>query len=78
MGGSWIRPRYRVRLRVFSPGNAGHEGGRHRRQDLLVSGSGNVAQYTVAKLYAGRQPVTLSDSYGCVYDEEEYHQEKMQ
>src|SRR5881398_822257 len=36
----------------------------------LVSGSGNVAQYTVEKLLQlGARPVTLSDSNGYVYDE---------
>jgi glutamate dehydrogenase (NADP+) len=36
----------------------------------LVSGSGNVAQYTVEKLIQlGAKPVTLSDSNGCIYDE---------
>jgi glutamate dehydrogenase (NADP+) len=36
----------------------------------LVSGSGNVAQYTVEKLLdLGAKPVTLSDSSGYVYDE---------
>jgi glutamate dehydrogenase (NADP+) len=36
----------------------------------LVSGSGNVAQYTVEKLLElGAKPVTLSDSAGHVYDE---------
>src|SRR5438046_883746 len=36
----------------------------------LVSGSGNVAQYTVAKLLQlGAKPVTLSDSEGYGYDE---------
>ena len=35
----------------------------------LVSGSGNVAQYTVEKLIeVGAKPVTLSDSDGFVYD----------
>ncbi|HKJ91764.1 MAG TPA: NADP-specific glutamate dehydrogenase [Longimicrobiales bacterium] len=37
----------------------------------LVSGSGNVAQYTVEKLLdLGARPVTLSDSSGYIYDEE--------
>ena len=37
----------------------------------LVSGSGNVAQYTVEKLISlGAKVVTLSDSNGYVYDEE--------
>src|SRR5260221_4559541 len=36
----------------------------------LVSGSGNVAQYTVEKLIdLGAKPVTLSDSAGYIYDE---------
>jgi glutamate dehydrogenase (NADP+) len=37
----------------------------------LVSGSGNVAQFTVEKLIEmGAKPVTLSDSSGLIYDEE--------
>ncbi|WP_104697278.1 MULTISPECIES: NADP-specific glutamate dehydrogenase [unclassified Helicobacter] len=36
-----------------------------------VSGSGNVAIYTVEKLYhLGAKPVTVSDSRGMIYDEE--------
>jgi glutamate dehydrogenase (NADP+) len=36
----------------------------------LVSGSGNVAQYTVEKLLElGAKPMTLSDSNGYIYDE---------
>jgi len=36
----------------------------------LVSGSGNVAQYTVEKLVEmGAKPLTLSDSNGYIYDE---------
>jgi glutamate dehydrogenase (NADP+) len=47
-----------------------------RGQDLagktcLISGSGNVAQYTVEKLLQlGAKPLTLSDSSGYIYDEE--------
>jgi glutamate dehydrogenase (NADP+) len=37
----------------------------------LVSGSGNVAQYTAEKLIElGATVLTLSDSSGCIYDEE--------
>lgn len=37
----------------------------------LVSGSGNVAQYATEKLIElGAKVVTLSDSSGCIYDEE--------
>mgnify|MGYP005844738801 CR=1 FL=1 len=44
----------------------------------LVSGSGNVAQYTVEKLIQlGAKPVTLSDSNGYIYDEQGINQEKL-
>jgi glutamate dehydrogenase (NADP+) len=44
----------------------------------LVSGSGNVAQYTVEKLITlGAQPVTLSDSTGYIYDETGITREKL-
>src|SRR3989440_11305153 len=55
-----------------------------RKEDLkakvaLVSGSGNVAQYTVEKLITlGAKPVTLSDSTGYVYDEEGITREKLE
>src|SRR5437773_1338226 len=45
----------------------------------LVSGSGNVAQYTVEKLLQlGAKPVTLSDSTGYIYDEAGITTEKLQ
>ena len=45
----------------------------------LVSGSGNVAQYTAEKLLQfGAKPVTLSDSDGCIYDEAGITAEKLQ
>jgi len=44
----------------------------------LVSGSGNVAQYTVQKLLQlGAKPVTLSDSNGYIYDEAGITEEKL-
>jgi glutamate dehydrogenase (NADP+) len=44
----------------------------------LVSGSGNVAQYTVEKLLQlGARPVTLSDSDGFIYDEAGITPEKL-
>src|SRR5512139_1697097 len=44
----------------------------------LVSGSGNVAQYTVEKLLdLGARPVTLSDSAGYVYDEAGIDRDKL-
>ena len=54
-----------------------------RNEDLagkvcLVSGSGNVAQYTVEKLIElGAKPVTLSDSTGYIYDEAGIDREKL-
>jgi glutamate dehydrogenase (NADP+) len=54
-----------------------------RKEDLkgktaLVSGSGNVAQYTVEKLITlGAKPVTLSDSGGYIYDEQGIDREKL-
>jgi glutamate dehydrogenase (NADP+) len=44
----------------------------------LVSGSGNVAQYTVEKILdLGGKVVTLSDSNGYIYDEEGINREKL-
>ena len=44
----------------------------------LVSGSGNVSQYTVEKLLdLGAKPVTLSDSDGSIYDAEGIDREKL-
>ncbi|MBL7224226.1 MAG: NADP-specific glutamate dehydrogenase, partial [Candidatus Brocadiae bacterium] len=43
-----------------------------------VSGSGNVAQYTVEKLIQlGAKPVTLSDSGGTIYDPDGIDEEKL-
>jgi len=44
----------------------------------LVSGSGNVAQYTIDKLLQlGGKAITLSDSSGYIYDEEGINREKL-
>jgi glutamate dehydrogenase (NADP+) len=44
----------------------------------LVSGSGNVAQYTVEKLLQlGAKPLTVSDSNGTIYDEDGIDQDKL-
>jgi len=43
-----------------------------------VSGSGNVAQYTIEKLtHLGAKAVTLSDSSGCIYDKDGIDAEKL-
>src|SRR3954462_13863134 len=45
----------------------------------LVSGSGNVAQYTVEKLITlGAKPVTLPDSTGYIYDEAGITRDKLE
>jgi len=50
-----------------------------RGKKCLVSGSGNVAQYTCEKLLElGAIPVTLSDSDGYIYDPEGITAEKLQ
>jgi len=44
----------------------------------LVSGSGNVAQYTIEKLLdLGAKPVTLSDTGGFIYDKDGIDREKL-
>ena len=44
----------------------------------LVSGSGNVSQYTVEKLLdLGAKPVTMSDSDGVIYDPDGIDREKL-
>src|ERR1700726_3061300 len=54
-----------------------------RKEDLkgktaLVSGSGNVAQYTVEKLISlGAKPVTVSDSTGYIFDEDGITRDKL-
>src|SRR6195256_4567795 len=70
-GGSGIRPEATGYGAVYFA----EEMLKTRKEDLkekvaLVSGSGNVAQYTAEKLITlGAKPVTLSDSTGYIYDE---------
>ena len=45
---------------------------------VLVSGAGNVAQYSIEKLIQlGAKPVTCSDSYGYIYDPDGIDEEKL-
>jgi glutamate dehydrogenase/leucine dehydrogenase len=49
-----------------------------RDKVATVSGSGNVAQYTVEKLLTlGAKPITLSDSDGTIVDEDGINEEKL-
>ncbi len=44
----------------------------------LVSGSGNVSQYTIEKLLdLGAKPVTVSDSDGAIYDADGIDRDKL-
>src|SRR5438132_3706492 len=70
-GGSLIRPEATGYGAVyFAAEMLEHNGDTLKGKHCLVSGSGNVAQYTVEKLLQlGAKPVTLSDSSGYIYDE---------
>ncbi|MDD4219531.1 MAG: NADP-specific glutamate dehydrogenase, partial [Sphaerochaetaceae bacterium] len=69
-GGSYIRPEATGYGLVYLAAAMLHDtGDDFAGKTCLVSGSGNVAQYTVEKLLAfGAKVVTLSDSSGCIYD----------
>ena len=79
-GGSFIRPEATGYGNVYfaaemlATRNETLEG-----KTCLVSGSGNVAQFTVEKLIElGAKVVTLSDSSSCVYDEEGFDHGKLE
>jgi glutamate dehydrogenase (NADP+) len=69
-GGSLIRPEATGYGLVYLAAAMLHDKNEtFEGKTCLVSGSGNVAQYTVEKLNAlGAKVVTLSDSSGCIYD----------
>jgi glutamate dehydrogenase (NADP+) len=69
-GGSLIRPEATGYGAVyFAAEMLETRGETLENKTCLVSGSGNVAQYTVEKLIdLGAKPVTLSDSSGFIYD----------
>ena len=70
-GGSLIRPEATGYGSVyFAAEMLAARGQSLEGKTCLVSGSGNVAQYTVEKLLQfGAKPITLSDSAGYIYDE---------
>jgi glutamate dehydrogenase (NADP+) len=78
-GGSLIRPEATGYGAVyFAAEMLGTRGQSLDGKVCLVSGSGNVAQYTVEKLIQlGAKPVTLSDSSGYIYDPEGIDREKL-
>ena len=78
-GGSLIRPEATGYGSVyFAQEMLSTRGETLEGKTCLVSGSGNVAQYTAEKLIElGARPVTLSDSSGCIYDEAGIDAEKL-
>ncbi len=78
-GGSLIRPEATGYGTVyFTAEMLGTRSETLEGKTCLVSGSGNVAQYTMEKLLdLGGKPVTASDSGGYVYDEEGIDRDKL-
>jgi len=78
-GGSLIRPEATGYGAVyFASEMLGTRGQTLEGKTCLVSGSGNVSQYTVEKLLQLKaKPVTLSDSAGYIYDEAGITSEKL-
>ncbi len=79
-GGSLIRPEATGYGAVyFAQEMLAAEGGDLQGKRCVVSGSGNVAQYTVQKLIEfGAIPLTLSDSNGFIYDPDGIDQNKLE
>ncbi|MBI1939730.1 MAG: NADP-specific glutamate dehydrogenase [Ignavibacteriales bacterium] len=79
-GGSLIRPEATGYGAVyFAAEMLGTRGQTLEGKKCLVSGSGNVAQYTVEKiLQLGGKVLTLSDSNGYIYDEAGIDYQKLQ
>ncbi|MDD3822364.1 MAG: NADP-specific glutamate dehydrogenase [Sphaerochaetaceae bacterium] len=78
-GGSYIRPEATGYGLVYLAAAMLHDADDTLEgKTCLVSGSGNVAQYTVEKLIdMGAKVVTLSDSSGCIHDPDGIDREKL-
>jgi glutamate dehydrogenase (NADP+) len=78
-GGSLIRPEATGYGAVyFAQEMLGTRGETMEGKICLVSGSGNVAQYTIEKILdLGGKPVTASDSSGYIYDKDGIDREKL-
>ena len=78
-GGSLIRPEATGYGAVyFAAEMMNVKGDSLEGKTALVSGSGNVAQFTIEKLLdLGAKPVTLSDSSGYIYDEAGIDRDKL-
>jgi glutamate dehydrogenase (NADP+) len=79
-GGSLIRPEATGYGAVYFAGEMlATRGEKLEGKTCLVSGSGNVAQYTVEKILdLGGKAVTLSDSSGYIYDPEGIDRKKLE
>lgn len=79
-GGSYVRREATGYGCVFFVQNMLEHCGRDiKGMKCVVSGSGNVAQYTAQKLLQlGAKVVTMSDSDGFIYDEDGINEEKLQ
>lgn len=78
-GGSLIRPEATGYGNIYFAEEMAKTKGKSLKGAIcLVSGSGNVAQYTIEKLlHMGAKPVTASDSNGYVYLPHGFDQEKL-
>jgi glutamate dehydrogenase (NADP+) len=79
-GGSLIRPEATGYGNVYFTQNMLETKGETiKGKTILISGSGNVAQYAAEKaIELGGKVVTMSDSGGYIHDEEGLNQEKLQ
>jgi len=78
-GGSLIRPEATGYGNVYFAQNMLETiGESFKGKTVVISGSGNVAQFTAEKVIElGGKVVTLSDSSGYIYDEEGIDEEKL-
>ncbi len=78
-GGSLVRPEATGYGNVyFAQEMLATKGESFEGKRVLVSGSGNVAQYTVQKLIQlGAKPLSMSDSNGSIIDEDGIDEEKL-
>ncbi|MBK6265981.1 NADP-specific glutamate dehydrogenase [Marivirga sp. S37H4] len=79
-GGSLIRPEATgYGLVYFAENMMSSVGDTLKGKTCLVSGAGNVAQYTIEKLIQlGAKPITVSDSSGFIYDKDGIDAEKLE
>ncbi len=79
-GGSLIRPEATGYGVVYFANEVVETAGKSLEgMSCAVSGSGNVAQFTIEKLLElGAKPVTVSDSGGCIHDPDGINEEKLE